>query len=873
MTLAVGTRLGPYEITGALGAGGMGEVYRARDTQLKRDVALKTLPADLALDPERLARFDREAQALAALNHPHIAQVHGFAHEGDVRAIVMELVEGPTLAERIARAPLPPDEALPLAIQLADALEYAHEHGIIHRDLKPANIKLTPDGAVKVLDFGLAKVLAGDAPGPDPLGTSPTMMSPVRLHQGISGAHTEVGVILGTAAYMAPEQARGAAVDKRADIWAFGAVLFEMLTGRACFTGDTVTDVLAAVVKTEPDWSALPADTPPRLRGLLRRCLAKDRKQRLHDVGDARIELTEIATIGEQPEGSPAVATTARRARRFALIAMPAVLALAAVAVGFFLLGRGIARQAGTPRFERLTFREGYISNARFTQGGTSVVYSAQWEGREPEIFESPTDGSSTHQWPGLTGFALFSVGSKGDLAVGRRNNAVSIEEYGPLFTASPSGTAPRPRDENIRWAEWMRDGSTLAVVRRLAGKDVLEIPEGKEVTRTGGQFTDLRRSPDGRRWALTEHPLLDDARGTVAMVDDAGRMTRLTKEFMNVSGVAWSQDGSEIWFSAVERGVRQRLYAVTASPEPHVRIVRDLPGSVWLWDVDRTTGRVLLGSRRARAGIRGQLAGDTKERELGWLDYSLGADISADGRTLLLTDEGDSASRSYSIFLRSAGDQLPMPLDDGFACALSPDGQWVLAIRLDGQQRLLRISTTSKEVRELPAGPVATYQRAAFLSGGTRIVFVGAERDHADRTWIQDVSGGPPSPLTDEGTAGVTVSPQDRFIAAVTQDHRLMFVPLDGSKPKEVGTLGPSEAPCQWSKDGNTLYLFRTGPWLELFAFDVRSHKRGPGKKLEVADPAGVNYWKLVMTRDARFYAYSYFRWLDELYVVDGLK
>jgi eukaryotic-like serine/threonine-protein kinase len=320
----IGQMVGPYRILEKLGEGGMGEVYRARDAELKRDVAVKILPADLAVDPERSGRFDREGQALAALNHPHIAQVYGFAHEGALRAIVMELVEGPTLAERIGRGALPLDEALPLAIQLADALEYAHERGIVHRDLKPANIKLTADGEVKVLDFGLAKALAGEAAGSagDPLGTSPTMMSPVV---------SRVGVILGTAAYMAPEQARGAAVDKRADIWAFGVVLFEMLTGKACFTGDTVTDVLAAVVKTEPDWGALSPGTPPRLCELLRRCLAKDRKVRWRDAGDARIELEEILA---QPTGGFAAETGIDRSARTSRLAFLVVAGLAMAGAG-----------------------------------------------------------------------------------------------------------------------------------------------------------------------------------------------------------------------------------------------------------------------------------------------------------------------------------------------------------------------------------------------------------------------------------------------------------------------------------------------------------------------------------------------------------
>ena len=269
--------MGPYDIVGLIGTGGMGEVYRARDRKLHRDIALKILPEPFATDAERLTRFEREARALAALNHPHIAQIYGVEESNGTRALVMELVEGETLADRIARGALPVIETVAIARQIADALDAAHERGIIHRDLKPANIKIRPDGAAKVLDFGLAK--AFDSRIDDEAAQSATM----------TATGTRAGVILGTAAYMSPEQARGQALDKRADVWAFGCVLYEMLTGRAAFAGATVSDTLAGVLEREPDWSRLPATTPVALRSLLRRCLEKDRRQRLRDIADARI--------------------------------------------------------------------------------------------------------------------------------------------------------------------------------------------------------------------------------------------------------------------------------------------------------------------------------------------------------------------------------------------------------------------------------------------------------------------------------------------------------------------------------------------------------------------------------------------------------
>ena len=276
--ITTGTKLGAYEILSAIGAGGMGEVYRARDSKLDRDVAIKVLPEAFARDAERMARFQREAKVLASLDHPNIASIYGLEDSDGTRALVMQLVEGPTLADRIRVGPIPVDEAIRIARQIADALEYAHERGIIHRDLKPANVKITNDDAVKVLDFGLAKALEGD-PSSFDISTSPT----------ISRLATMQGVLLGTAAYMSPEQAKAKTVDRRADIWAFGCVLYEMLTGKMAFHGEAVTDTLASVIKEEPDWSQLPSATPPHVRVLLRRCLQKDVRQRLRDIGDARI--------------------------------------------------------------------------------------------------------------------------------------------------------------------------------------------------------------------------------------------------------------------------------------------------------------------------------------------------------------------------------------------------------------------------------------------------------------------------------------------------------------------------------------------------------------------------------------------------------
>jgi Tol biopolymer transport system component len=400
MTIGPGARLGPYEVTALLGEGGMGKVWRAHHTALKRDDALKVLPDAFASDPDRLARFRREAQVLASLNHPNIAHVYGLEQSNGVQALVMELIEGPTLADRIARGPIPVDEALRIAKQIAEALEVAHEQGIIHRDLKPANIKLRPDGTAKVLDFGLAKALE-PASSPNLNATaSPTITSPAMM--------TGVGVLLGTAAYMSPEQAKGLSVDKRTDIFSFGNILYEMLTGRRAFAGDTVAEVLARVIEREPDWSRLPRNTPDEIQHLLRRSLQKDRNRRLQTATDVRVEIEESsAKLGRADEKSASTAPDRREGRAWKLVAAVLFVAVVALAIPSIMrLRETPAADAPEMRVDLIMPANAAPTSFAISPDGRRVVFVASSDG-PPQLWLRPLDGVTAQPLAGTEGAAL----------------------------------------------------------------------------------------------------------------------------------------------------------------------------------------------------------------------------------------------------------------------------------------------------------------------------------------------------------------------------------------------------------------------------------------------------------------------------------
>ena len=869
MSLASGARLGPYEIAMPLGAGGMGEVYRATDTKLNRAVAIKVLPPDVAGDPERLARFKREAQLLAALNHPHIAAIHGLEESDGKPFLVLELVEGEDLAERLKRGAIPVDEAITFAKQIAEALEEAHEKGIVHRDLKPANIKLTPAGQVKVLDFGLAKAWSGDGPGGGSSGD--LSQSPTLAHTG-----TAAGLILGTAAYMSPEQARGKQVDKRADIWAFGVLLHEMLTGRQLFSGDTVSDVLASVLRQEIDWKALPPSLPAELRRLLARCLERNPKNRLHDIADARIAIDELLHGASRDEPPLVVAPRPRVSRSLAIGATCAGLAAAALA-GYWAARQGEASGAARAlRFERLTYRFGHFVNARFAPDGQAVFYAATWEGRPRELFQA-RPGSGGELSLGQAGADLLAVSRTGELAVllPRMRSANPYRKSGTLALMPASGGTPRELAEDVVWADWAPDGKALAVIRNVGGGRQLEYPLDTVLYRVPhAQLIWPRVSPDGGRVALFE---MEGGLYSVVVIDRSGARRALSTGWADWWNLAWSPGGAEIWFGGARAGSAAALYAV--SLDGVERRLLEAPGTLEIHDVTRD-GRTLVASVKDRGQMFGREAGAAQERSLAWLDLSVAVDLSDDGRRLLFEEASEREGGKHAVYLRDLSGAAAIRLGEGEAEDLSPDGRWALALRA-GEIAALPTGAGVPRVRQLSFSELAT---ARFLPDGERIVLAAREGKGALRLFVTGFGAEPPRAFGPEislrgASSGepqpLTISPDGRLVAYAEAAGGIAIVPIEGGKVLRIPGVGVNDMPVQWTADGRRLYVFDPGEVpARLFTVEIQRGERRLVREIEPRDPVGVSgIASIAITRDGQAYAYSYGQVLSDLFLVEGLR
>jgi len=858
MSLVPGTRLGPYEVMSPLGAGGMGEVYRARDPKLNRDVAIKILPDSLAADPAALARFEREAQAVAALSHPNILAIHDFGREGETAYAVMELLEGETLRARLAHGALSSRKAVELAAQIAEGLAAAHEKGIVHRDLKPENVFVTHDGRAKVLDFGLAK--RTDATGDSGASMQATV------------GHTGPGMVLGTAAYMSPEQVRGEAVDQRSDIFSFGAVLFEMLTGRQAFARETATESMTAVLKEDPPESAVAGSgASPGLQRIAQHCLEKKPGERFQSARDIAFALQALS--GSAVASGPAVAVRRKRRQPW-LTAITGVALLGAAAVGSYFMGQKTAvLPAAEINFLQMSFRPQAIFQAAFTPDGETIVYSAALEGNVPELFVIRPEYSAPSPLGLPPGTHLLSISSKGELAV--LTNARFIRQrlfIGTLAKVSLGSTAPRPILEDVRQADWLPDGLDLAVIRMVGGKDRLEFPRGNVLYETAGYLSDLRVSPKGDRVALFEHPRQWDDRGSIIVVDRTGTRTVLSSGYAGEEGLSWSRAGDEILFSANTVGTATTLYGVDRSG--HRRVALSSAGGLTMHDISRT-GRWLVTRDDLRWEIAVLAAGGRAERDLAWLDASSFPFLSRDGNMLLFNDESSTAGPAYGVCLRQTAGGPVIRLGEGTPYGLSPDGKWALAV-IDTPPQLIIYPTGAGETRRLPRGDLEAYRSAGwFPPDGKRVLVCGNEPGKASRCYVQDVSGGPPRPVTPEATTDGTVSP-DGLEILYSKPGGIWFVQREGQPTAQAVTgLTADDQVIQWSADGRAVYVYRptTVPF-RLERLDLASGRRTLIREVGLADRAGVLYGLgAALADDARAYAYDYKRMTSQLFVVEGAR
>jgi hypothetical protein len=861
VALPSGARLGPYVIVAPLGAGGMGEVYRARDARLNRDVAVKVLPPAFVRNPDRLRRFEQEAKAAAALNHPNVMAVFDVSIEGDVPYVVSELLEGETLHAAVSRGPLPPRQASDLAVQIALGMAAAHQKGIVHRDLKPANIFVTADGRAKILDFGLARMT-------DPRdGES----SPTRLP---SMPATNPGVVMGTAGYMSPEQVRGEAVDHRTDIFAFGAVCYEMLAGRRAFTGDSAVETMSAILKHDPP-ELPPGAVPPHLDRVIRRCLEKNPAQRFQSASDIAFALeamagsTAGATTGTTA-GAAAVAAAPRGPRRWSSPVLAAVLA-AGVALGALAAWRAAPASSALVRFEAKTFDRLPIMNARFMPDGQSIVYSGTPRGYAPDLFViSPT--AETPQRLDLPDAHLLSVSSKGELALLVNARHLGQRLYGGTLARMTIGSSPRAVLEDVREADWAPDGDGMAIVRDLGtGRDRLEYPIGAALHEASGYLSDPRVSPDGTRVAFFAHQWRWDDRGWVKVVDRGGQVTTLSDELWALEGLAWTPDGSTLVFSGSASGgsVLQPMSVPVSGRRP-AQPLFGVPGRVVVHDIARD-GRWLVVREDLAFGVRAKVPGQDDERELSWLGTSGARGLSADGLWLLMVDVGPRSGSEYGVVLRRTDASQTMRLGSGSAQKLSPDGKWAAAI-IAAPAALVLYPTGAGDPIRITGAPLDHLISAEWFPDSRRLLVCGSEPGRAPRCYAQDLSGSPPAPVTAEGVIGA-IAPDGHTLLLTLADGAFEVASTEPGAARPARGLRQGDRLVGWSRDSQAVYV---QPGFDVPALVERVDLASGARTLarQVA-PVGVGGLSSIAVTDwvddGRWYVYNYTTVPSTLFVVSG--
>lgn len=854
MALSTGTKLGPYEVVGSVGVGGMGEVYRARDGRLGREVAIKVLPASFNSDGMRLQRFEQEAHAAASLNHPNILAVYDVGRQGNgAPYIVSELLSGETLREQLRSGPLPLRKVIEYGQQIARGLAAAHNKGIVHRDLKPDNIFITDDRRVKILDFGLAKLTR-----PELLPDEQTLMGRV---------DSEPGTVLGSVGYMSPEQVRGKPVDSRSDLFALGAILYEMLSGKRAFQGESSAETMSAIVNHDPpELSEANHNVSPALGSLVEHCLEKNPEDRLQSAQDVAFALEAVSRTSSS---APIVrAAIWKRRGWFPALITTAIL----VGIVAFIVGRATLPRPAQPRFHRLTFRRGSLMYARFAPDGHTIVYSANWEGNPPESFSTKPEALGSTPL-GISHADTLSVSPTGELLVVQNRRVLNYwATVGTLARVPMTGGTPRPILEDVQDADWAPDGSTFAVAHFAGNEFRLEYPAGKILYRTQGWIGAPRISPDGKSVAFIDHPLSGDDQGRIAVIDGSGKKRDLTQEWPSTQGLAWGPNGKEIWFSASDTGTNSALYAVTLVGKQ--RLMLRPPGRVMLHDISRD-GQLLITATAGRRSVSALGRGQDKERDFTFLDWTRNVALSDDGASLLFEEQGEGGGPHYSVYVRDMDGSPPTRLGEGNALSFSPDGKWVLTANISDPQQLFAVPVGAGEERQL-TNDVISHTNGGFWLPDGRIVFNALETGHPLRAYVMDANGGgSPRALAPEGVAAHGVSPNGRTVLLFDTQGKLFLAPVTGGELRPVPQTSDLDRFAGWASDVNYVYMYRASDIpARIYELNLTTGAQRQVRQFMPSDPAGlINIGPIQVTPDGRHYAYGYVRVLADLYVVDGLK
>jgi hypothetical protein len=865
MPLSAGEQLGPYQIIAPLGAGGMGEVYRARDARLGREVALKVLPPEHASDAHRRERFEREAKAVAALEHPNILALHDVGSDHDRPYVVFELVEGQTLLQKLGRGPLPVRKAVEYAVQVCRGLAAAHSRGIVHRDLKPENLSLTADGQIKILDFGLARLSEVLHPGKDQTGSTATGPD----------------VALGTVGYMSPEQVRGQPVDARSDLFSLGAVLYEMVSGRRAFDGATPADRTSAILFSDPpELTAGSESAPPQLVSIVRRCLEKDPDERFQSARDLAFALGSLA--GSPASGAMSVEETLRRRRRRWWSAA-ALLGLAALAaLGSWQVAR---RPAPLPSYQQLSFRRGMVLDARFTADGNTVVYSGLFDGTPAETYTIHLGRPESLRLD-LPTARLAGVSSTGELAVVLGRPEPQMGKWRGMLARAPlTGGAPREVVDDVYGADWGPDGRELAAIRWVDGEYQLEYPVGRVLRRPvapNNAWFAMRVSPDGSKVAYAEGP-------GVTIVDRSGGSSVLKAEPWP-TGLAWNPSGDAIWAAIPGGMVSTSLWrlGLDGSRREAVR----LPGIVMILDVARD-GRQLVHVGFEREGIRARAPGETVERDLCPLIFCENPKLSADGTKLIFQDWSDQTASGWA-YMRPTSGGAAVRLGEGLPLSLSADGRWALVEREGappsvGESTLILLPTGPGAPRLLNTHGLSKFGAWIRFVGSAWIartsdVFVAAEGPNGGRRTYLITPDAQPTPVTPPGILGLA-GPVGGYVLGAVQEgipggvpereRALAWYPIAGGEPRPTrGKLREGDNIAGLTDDGRCLFVGVAAVPGRIERLDLTSGLRTPWKTVQPEDLAGVvGMYRYAVTPDGRAYAYNYLRQLQDLFLIEGVR